>query len=254
MENLMDDDGRGKMTKTLQLLFQQNDCNPKCHICDKFIKLDAGFRLKPFCEKKVADKDGNKQSLAIMVCKSCDERERKLPFEEFQKAMKSLGYTLNDRSYYPPSDYGVRMQKSYDQFYKSIVLKYLKIEKDKDVETPRFGFLFSKKSEFEGEVETLEWRAEDPYNIGYREDYKGFMKLNPFHDLPYLIDQTIYELTMKKFHEEFDQLFPNETFDEAAKRHSREHAAYVKSLPPRGGCFVMRTGTVTTIITDNKNG
>jgi len=99
IDDLLDEDGRGKLTPTLKELFTVNGCEPMCHICHKPIAVNFDFRLKPFIREKKA-RDGHQTTGNVMVCQPCDVTEKPLPYPEFQKMCVELKIGKFYKDYY----------------------------------------------------------------------------------------------------------------------------------------------------------
>lgn len=233
IDKLLDENGRGILSQELVQIFTHAGCRPSCHICYKFLIQDKPFRLKPFAVEKTEKEQ--KSSLTIMICAKCDEDEKKLPYGELVKALASLKIIIPSDAKYKPSDYCQAMQKSFDKY----VLPLMKL-------------YFKDKSKFDYELSQLEWRKNYRKNFNKDSDiydeFSDFYRLNPYHDLPFFVENYEYEQGMKKFHKRFEQKLPNETYVERSKRASEEHRAWVKAQPVRRGCFVLTNGNQQTII------
>lgn len=236
IDELLDNDGYGVLTSKLEILFTANGCKPFCHICSKFIVLDSKFRLKPFVTE-ISERT-YKTTLTVMVCENCDISDKKLPYEELVTALENLKIIVPKYVRYQPGDDKKEfetLEKSFNKYYRPLLKK-----------------CHYKVDEIDKEAEMLQWRktwrTSDGNSLTGFEEYTDFTLLNSFHDLPYFLDVVQYEKGVEKLNRKFVQGFSNETYAERSIRSSKEHAQYVKSLPKRGGCFVLSVGGENKII------
>lgn len=96
IETLLNNEGKGVLTKELYRLFVSNGCEPKCHICNAKIKVGDRLHLKPFFAKvsepevdegfvippSVDRQSKTTSSIDVMICVKCSDSNRKLPQAE----------------------------------------------------------------------------------------------------------------------------------------------------------------------------
>lgn len=80
IETQLDDAGRGTLSRGMFDFFEAAGCTPACHICNNHIEPGTEFRLKEYVKpSRRVRKDGTEISAKIMICGSCDKKNKKLP-------------------------------------------------------------------------------------------------------------------------------------------------------------------------------